>query len=112
MGKILVKNTKDFMAKYLPNLAALLHGDWIVIDENTKVKVDDQIVLDADTVNGEVNVTFENPLPIEVTRGWGPFQAAFSGTITGVLKINRTEAQLALQGMPPGQNSQVLEWAE
>jgi hypothetical protein len=107
MSKIQVNGTKALMAQFAPQVAAMLQGDWVQVDDKTKIKVPDQVGVEVVAANGKTTITFDQPLPIQALRGWGPFQGKFSGTIEAVVEIDVAGATLRLGGMP----DQVLEWA-
>jgi hypothetical protein len=110
VSRINIAGTQAFMQSFAPKLASLLQGDWLVIDSQTKVKIPDPVGIEVTATNGKTTVKFDTPLPIQVQRGWGPFNANFSGTIQAVLEIDGQGAQVQLSGMPLGNNNQTLQW--
>ncbi len=107
-GRVKVNGTKEFMGQFAPKLASLLQGDWVDVDGNTKVKIPNQVGVEITAIGGKTTIKFDQPLPIQATRGWGPFHANFSGTIEAVMEIDGQGARLQLGGLP----DQILEWQE
>lgn len=108
MSKITIAGTKEFMATFAPRAASLLEGDWLIVDDKTKVRIPDQVGIEISAVNGKTTIEFDQPLPIQAMRGWGPFQGTFAGTIEGVTNITAQGATLVLGGLP----DQILSWEE
>lgn len=106
MSKLVINGTKEFMGQFAPKLASLLQGDWVQVDDKTRVKIPDQVSVEINASGGKTTVKFDTPLPLEAMRGWGPFQADFVGNVQAVAEITSTGAKLILGGLP----DQVLQW--
>lgn len=112
MAKINIVGTKDFMAQWAPKLAALLQGDWVVINDTKKIKIpdSDNVTVNIAAANGKSRISFDQPLAFETEENWGPFSKDFRGTVDGVIEISDSGAQLKMSGMPLGNNVQYLQW--